>query len=73
MPSSLITLAFSTAAKLAIVPMQDILALDSDHRMNTPGTIENNWAWRFNWQQLTEAHQQQFKQAVIDAGRACHG
>ena len=73
MPSSLITLAFSTAAKLAIVPMQDILALDSDHRMNTPGTIENNWAWHFNWQQLTEAHQQQFKQAVIDAGRACHG
>lgn len=72
MPSALITLAFSTKAKLAIVPMQDILALDSADRMNTPGTIENNWAWRFNWEQLTEDHQQQFKQAVNDAGRAVH-
>jgi 4-alpha-glucanotransferase len=69
MPSALITLAFSTEAKLAIVPMQDILALDGAHRMNTPGTIDNNWAWRFNWEQLTEEYQQQFKQAVSDAGR----
>jgi 4-alpha-glucanotransferase len=70
MPSALITLAFSTEAKLAIVPMQDILALDGAHRMNTPGTIVNNWSWRFNWEQLTDGHQQAFKQAVSDAGRA---
>ncbi len=70
MPSALMTLAFSTEAKLAIVPMQDILALDSAHRMNTPGTTEGNWAWRFNWGQLTAKHQQQFKQAVNDAGRS---
>lgn len=70
MPSALITLAFSTEAKLAIVPMQDILALDGAHRMNTPGTINNNWAWRFNWEQLTDQHQQAFKQAVSNAGRA---
>lgn len=70
MPSALITLAFSTAAKLAIVPMQDVLALDGAHRMNTPGTIDNNWAWRFTWEQLTDKHQQQFKQVVYEAGRA---
>ncbi len=73
MPYALIVLAFSTQAKLAIVPMQDILALDGAHRMNTPGTIENNWAWRFTWEQLTQAHQQQFKQTVQNADRACHG
>ncbi len=70
MPSALITLAFSTEAKLAIVPMQDILALDGAHRMNTPGTIDNNWTWRFAWEQLTDEHQQRFKQAVNEAGRA---
>jgi 4-alpha-glucanotransferase len=73
MPNALIALAFSTEAKLAIVPMQDILNLDGGHRMNTPGTTEGNWAWRFEWEALTEAHQQQFKQAVNDAGRASNG
>jgi 4-alpha-glucanotransferase len=33
--------------------MQDILALDTTHRMNTPGTSSGNWHWRFSWQQLT--------------------
>ena len=70
MPAALIELAFSTAAQLAIVPMQDILALDGDHRMNTPGTIDNNWAWRFEWQQLTEQDQAQIKEAVQASGRA---
>ncbi len=72
MPSALIELAFATNADTAIVPMQDILALDSDCRMNTPGTTEGNWSWRFSWEQLTEAYQQQFKKLVKVSGRA-HG
>ncbi len=70
MPLALMQLAFSTKAKLAIVPMQDVLALDGDHRMNTPGTTEGNWAWQFAWAQLTPAHQQALKQAISAAGRA---
>ena len=31
---------------LCIIPMQDVLCLDSSARMNTPGTIDNNWRWR---------------------------
>ena len=31
---------------LCIIPMQDLLCLDSSARMNTPGTIGNNWIWR---------------------------
>jgi 4-alpha-glucanotransferase len=72
MPMALIALAFSTKAKLAIVPMQDVLELDSDGRMNTPGTIVDNWAWRFEWVQLTEQYREQFAHAVKASGRACH-
>ena len=35
-----------STASMAIVPMQDVLGLDSSARMNTPGTIESNWNWR---------------------------
>lgn len=35
-----------SVAKMAVIPMQDVLGLDSSARMNTPGTIENNWRWR---------------------------
>jgi 4-alpha-glucanotransferase len=42
----MIKTAFSTAAELAVIPMQDILGLDSSARMNTPGTADGNWRWR---------------------------
>lgn len=42
----LIRAAFASVARLAIVPMQDILGLDSASRMNIPGVAENNWSWR---------------------------
>jgi 4-alpha-glucanotransferase len=43
---SLIELGYSSPARLAIVPMQDVLGLGSEHRMNRPGEAEGNWAWR---------------------------
>lgn len=49
MPWALIRMALSSVANLAIIPMQDVLALDSSHRMNIPGTTEGNWQWRFEW------------------------
>ncbi len=54
MPWPLIRLALSSVAVTAIVPMQDILGLGGGHRMNTPGTTEGNWSWRFQWEQLAE-------------------
>ncbi|MFK5915235.1 MAG: 4-alpha-glucanotransferase [Woeseiaceae bacterium] len=45
-------MALASVANLAILPMQDILSLDSSHRMNIPGTTKDNWNWRFKWQQL---------------------
>ena len=46
---TIIKLALSSNSELVIIPLQDILKLDSESRMNTPGTIENNWKWKFLW------------------------
>ncbi len=52
MPEALIRAALGSVAVLAVVPMQDLLALGSEARMNTPGTSSGNWRWGFDWQQL---------------------
>jgi len=44
----LIRIGMETKAKLFVAPMQDLLNLDDDSRLNKPGTIENNWSWRLN-------------------------
>lgn len=41
-----IRLAWSSVANTAIVPMQDLLGLDTASRMNLPGTTSGNWTWR---------------------------
>ncbi len=38
-----------SVSRLAIVPLQDLLGLGTEARMNTPGTIEGNWTWAFDW------------------------
>jgi len=43
----LIRLALSSVAKLAIIPLQDILGLSSESRMNTPAQLQGNWCWRY--------------------------
>ena len=43
----LIRAAFACVAKLAVIPMQDLLDLPATARMNRPGTADGNWAWRF--------------------------
>jgi 4-alpha-glucanotransferase len=50
----LVEMAFASVANIAIVPMQDVLELDTKSRMNTPGTAEGNWEWRFQWKQLRQ-------------------
>jgi 4-alpha-glucanotransferase len=57
-----IRLAWSSIADMAIAPLQDVLDLGSDSRMNTPGVPWGNWRWRFReeqcgptaWQRLAE-------------------
>ena len=51
----LIELAYASPARLAVVPMQDVLGLGSESRMNRPGEAEGNWAWRLEPGQPDEA------------------
>ncbi len=49
-----IRLALSSSADLAIIPLQDVLSLDTNHRMNIPGTAKGNWGFTFSfdwWQE----------------------
>lgn len=43
----------SSVADLAIIPLQDVLGLGSEARMNLPGTAKGNWRWRFKSGALT--------------------
>ena len=61
----LVRAAFSSVARWAIVPVQDILGLGADARMNTPGVAEGNWAWRLEPNALT----QQAQEAVLHIAR----
>jgi 4-alpha-glucanotransferase len=69
MPWMLIQQAMASPANTAIIPWQDFLALDGTHRMNTPGTTEGNWHWRFDWDQVPEGLDQRVRELLRDNGR----
>ncbi|NJM57934.1 MAG: hypothetical protein HC857_11580, partial [Synechococcales cyanobacterium RU_4_20] len=48
----LMRLASSSTANQAIFPLQDVLGLGSQARMNLPGTAEGNWGWRYRPEML---------------------
>lgn len=48
----LIRTASASVAAISIIPMQDVLGLGADCRMNSPGIGEGFWEWRFDWSQV---------------------
>jgi 4-alpha-glucanotransferase len=50
-----IRLAFASVAYTAVIPMQDLLGLGKEARMNLPGTTQGNWQWRMKPGLATEA------------------
>lgn len=50
--AGLLRLLFASVARLIVTPMQDLLQLGSDARMNTPGTVTGNWMWSMAWEQV---------------------
>ncbi len=48
----MIRAAFASVANTALVPLQDVLGLGSNARMNLPGRQTGNWSFRFTWDQL---------------------
>jgi 4-alpha-glucanotransferase len=67
---SLVELALSSRAALAIVPAQDVLGLGSEARMNTPGVESGNWRWQLEPGALTEELAARLRAATTAAGRA---
>ncbi len=65
----LIRLLFASVADTAIVPMQDILGLDSRARMNFPGRAHGNWSWRFRGQELDRRVERRLAEMTALYGR----
>jgi 4-alpha-glucanotransferase len=64
-----IRLAMMSVANLAIVPIQDILGLGEEARMNRPATLESNWRWRLLPEQLTPSLARKFREITEIYGR----
>jgi 4-alpha-glucanotransferase len=64
-----IRLVFASVADTAIVPLQDVLGLGSEARMNTPGLASGNWSWRFKWEQVPYWIAPQLKDMAVVYGR----
>jgi len=56
MPWTMIRAAMASVADTAVHPMQDVLALPTDCRMNFPGQESGWWGWRFQWSQVQPWH-----------------
>ena len=65
----LMALALKSKANTAVFPMQDLLGLGSEARMNVPGREGGNWRWRFRWEQLTPALQERLAATTTWAER----
>ncbi|MEM7467645.1 MAG: 4-alpha-glucanotransferase [Pseudomonadota bacterium] len=67
--NKLIEMAMYSPAKQAIIPLQDWLNLGSAARMNTPGTVQGNWRWQFDWAHLTPQLVYSMRQHAEHSGR----
>ncbi len=65
----LIRLAWSSVADCAIVPLQDVLDLGTEARMNLPGRAAGNWTWRFTESMLTAALLERLRELTTLYGR----
>jgi 4-alpha-glucanotransferase len=61
-----------SAANTVVFPMQDVLGLSSEHRMNYPGQPSGNWEWRFSWDQVRPEFTQALAQISAEHDRTHH-
>lgn len=66
----LIRMLYSSVARAAVTPMQDILGLSSETRMNKPGAGEGNWTWRLRLGAFSPGIQSRLKEFAVIYGRA---
>jgi 4-alpha-glucanotransferase len=68
--AALIDLAWTSAATLAMAPLQDLLNLGNEARMNQPGRIDGNWSWRCSGEMLAPARFQWLHELTTTSNRA---
>jgi len=65
-----IRVVLSSVADTAIIPLQDVLGLGSEARMNLPGRPDGNWRWRFETAALTDGVRERLREMTEMYGRA---
>jgi 4-alpha-glucanotransferase len=60
----------ASVADTAIVPLQDVLGLGSEARMNRPGSVRGNWTWRLGEDELRPEHGERMRRMAEMYGRA---
>lgn len=66
---TLIESAYHSVAVMAVVPLQDVLSLGTEARMNLPGSASGNWSWRFQPWQLEQSAIDRLKEVTLLYGR----
>jgi 4-alpha-glucanotransferase len=67
---ALLRLGWSSVAALAIAPVQDVLNLGKEARMNQPGSAAGNWRWRITEAMLSESALESLRDLTTSSGRA---
>jgi 4-alpha-glucanotransferase len=65
----LIRLGMFSVADQAIFPLQDYMNLDTSSRMNTPGTVQDNWLWRYTEQMLADIGREKIRFLIEKSNR----
>jgi 4-alpha-glucanotransferase len=60
----------ASPADHVVSPLQDVLGLDGNARMNTPGRGSGNWAWRLRWEQISPDTCENLKTLTAIYGRS---
>ena len=55
----------ASVADMAVIPLQDVLGLGSEARMNLPGTASGNWRWRFQWNALKKEIREELRRLTL--------
>jgi 4-alpha-glucanotransferase len=67
---TLMRMAWSSVAALTIAPLQDLLNLGSEARMNVPGRAGGNWSWRFSEDMLSPASFESLRELTESSTRS---
>lgn len=69
LPTRIMESVLQSKARLAILPLQDVLGVDGSGRMNRPSIASGNWRWRFRWDALDAVDPDWLAKLVVATGR----